>query len=150
MDALQPADFCFYLGLSKIVPKNTRDMFKNNLVVHESESPQGKGWSPLTWQILEGKNQIQVTLIEVVDKVDSGMICAQDWIDFEGNELIDELRFKQAQATMNLCKKFVDEYPSITTHARQQIGTESFYPRRSPTDSRLDVNSSLADQFNLL
>lgn len=150
VDDLQSADFCFYLSFSKIVPKNIRTMFKNNLVVHESDLPQGKGWSPLTWQILESKNKISVTMIEADDKVDSGVIYAQEWIQFEGHELIDELRCKQALATINLCKMFVDKYPFIAEHPNEQLGTESFYPKRRPEDSLLDVNSSLANQFNLL
>jgi methionyl-tRNA formyltransferase len=31
--------------------------------VHESALPQGQGWSPMTWQILEGASPIPVTLI---------------------------------------------------------------------------------------
>ena len=150
VDALQAADFCFYLSFSKIVPKNIRALFKNNLVVHESDLPQGKGWSPLTWQILEGKSKIPVSLIEAEDKVDSGVIYEQEWIDFEGHELIDELRQKQAQDTINLCKVFVGEYPAITQRQKIQTGIESFYPKRRPADSLLDLNSPLMNQFNLL
>jgi hypothetical protein len=69
ISALRPADYCFYLSFSKIVSKNIRDRFLYNLVVHESDLPQGKGWSPLTWQILEGKGDITVSLIEAEDKV---------------------------------------------------------------------------------
>ena len=48
--------------------------FRNNLVVHASDLPNGKGWSPLTWQILDGKKKIHVSLIEADEKVDSGKI----------------------------------------------------------------------------
>ncbi|WP_252365672.1 hypothetical protein [Campylobacter jejuni] len=30
------------------------------------------------------------------------------------------------------------------------MGKESFYPKRSPKDSELDINKSLNEQFNLL
>ncbi len=45
---------------------------KFNIVVHESDLPIGRGWSPLTHQILEGKNQITVTLFEASETVDNG------------------------------------------------------------------------------
>jgi UDP-2,4-diacetamido-2,4,6-trideoxy-beta-L-altropyranose hydrolase len=150
LSSLKPADFCFYLSFSKIVPKNTRQLFKYNLVVHESDLPQGKGWSPITWQIIEGKQKIAVALIEAEDKVDSGVIYAKEWIDLQGNELIDEVRQAQAQATINLCKLFVNQYPNITSNGKIQKGAESFYAKRTPEDSRLKLGSSLADQFNLL
>jgi methionyl-tRNA formyltransferase len=89
-------------------------------------------------------------LIEAEDKVDSGVIYAQEWIDFEGHELLDELHNKQALATINLCKMFVDAHPFITDRQNTQTGVESFYPRRRPADSLLDVNDSLTNQFNLL
>lgn len=148
--ALVRADFCFYLGYGKIVPSNILNMFKHNLVVHESDLPKGKGWSPLTWQILEGKKRIPVTLIEADKEVDSGIIYAQEWLDLQGGELVDDLRRLQAVATMTLCERFVKNYPEILKQGRKQRGQESFYVRRYPEDSQLDPDKTIREQFNLL
>jgi UDP-2,4-diacetamido-2,4,6-trideoxy-beta-L-altropyranose hydrolase len=148
--SLKNADLCFYLSFSKIVSKKTRDLFKNNLVVHESHLPQGRGWSPLTWQIIEGKNSIPVSLIEADDLVDAGCIYAQEYIYFSGDELVDELREKQAISTIKLCQSFVRDYPNSINLAKQQVGTPSSYPRRDEGDSKLDANKTIAEQFNLL
>lgn len=118
--------------------------------MHESDLPQGKGWSPLTWQILDGQPRIPVTLIEAAERVDSGVIYAQRWLEFQGHELIDELRAAQAEATHDLCRWFVDTYPRSAEQGRPQQGEESFYARRRPADSRLDPEQPLAEQFNLL
>lgn len=64
----------------------------HNLVVHSSALPHGRGWSPITWQILEGKNEIPTTLIEAGETVDSGCIYARHQMQFKGNELLDEIR----------------------------------------------------------
>jgi len=120
------------------------------LVVHESDLPRGKGWSPLTWQILEGQNRIPITLLEAVYRVDSGDIYLQEWLEFEGHELLYELRHAQAQSTIRLCLQFVQQYPDILQTSSPQTGEESFYPRRRTKDSQLDINRSLAEQFNLL
>ena len=143
-------NFCFCLSFSQILPSALRERFEHTLVVHESDLPQGKGWSPLTWQILEGANRIPVTLIEAAARVDSGPIYAKRWLEFQGNELIDELRAGQAEATHQLCRWFVDRYPQNAEQARSQQGEESFYPRRRPADSRLDADKSLTEQFELL
>jgi methionyl-tRNA formyltransferase len=64
------------------VPASILSQFRRNLVLHESDLPGSKGWSALTWQILEGNNRISVTLFEVAEKVDSGVIYAQEWLEF--------------------------------------------------------------------
>lgn len=150
LQLLPSADFCFCLSYGKLIPPTIRQQFKHALVVHESDLPLGKGWSPLTWQILEGKNRIPITLFEAADDVDSGPIYAQRWIEFEGYELVDELREGQARATKEICQWFVDHYPESISEAKKQQGRESFYTRRRPMDSELDPNKTIAEQFNLL
>ena len=150
LQGLPSADFCFCLSFSKILKKEIRDFFGHTLVVHASDLPAGKGWSPLSWQILEGKDQIPVSLFEADDSVDSGPIYAQRNINFEGYELIDGLRKKLAEATYELCSWFVEELPCSSNQSKIQEGAESFYSRRSPKDSQLDVNKTIAEQFNLL
>ena len=73
-------------------------------MVHESSLPNGKGWSPLTWQVIQGKKTILVTIIEASDEVDSGAIYFQEEIRLEGHELVEKLRQLQAEATFSLCK----------------------------------------------
>ena len=122
----------------------------HNLVVHESALPRGKGWSPLTWQILEGKSEIPITLFEAVKRVDAGDVYLQAQVRLKGHELIDGIRSLQAQATFDLCQEFVEQYPQIVASKQVQSGEETFYSRRGPKDSRLDPEQSLSDQFNLL
>lgn len=124
------------------------DLNKYNLVVHESNLPKGKGWSPLTWQIIEGENQIPIILFEASNEIDSGQIYIRDTLCFEGHELVDELRKKQGEKTVELVMKFIDNYDSITPVA--QSGKPTYYMKRGPIDSKLDIEKSIVDQFNLL
>jgi len=147
---LPAGDICFYLSYERIVDASTRARFKNNLVIHESELPKGRGWSPMSWLILGGENRIPFTLLEAADEVDAGAIYLQVWIDLTGNELSSQWRKIQADQTIALCQEFVYEYPSILTRARRQEGESSIYPRRRPNDSELNPNKTIAEQFNLL
>lgn len=147
---LPEGDICFYLSYGRIVDSTTRSRFKNNLVVHESDLPKGRGWSPMTWLILSGESRIPVTLLEAVDQVDAGPIYLQDWIELMNHELSTEWRQLQAKATVRLCMSFVSEYPTILNKARIQEGEASLYPRRRPIDSEIDPHKSIAEQFNLL
>ena len=143
-------DIAFYLSFERIVNKKVFKKNKNNIVVHESALPKGKGMSPVTWQILEGKDKIPITLFEMEEKLDSGNIYLQDTMNFNGTELINEIRAKQAEYTFKLCQKFLENYPDILHLGKMQSGQESFYKRRTPENSELDINKTIAEQFNLL
>ena len=147
---VQTGDFCFILGCTKQVKKNILKRNKHNLVVHESALPKGRGWSPLSWQILEGENIIPVMLFEAEEGLDSGDIYIQESMKFKGHELINELRQMQSRYTIKLCRKFVSNYPEIINKPTPQLGEKSFYPRRHPVDSVIDHNASISSQFNLL
>lgn len=88
----EKGDILVLLGCEKIIKDAILKKNRHNLVVHESALPEGKGWSPLTWQILEGKNEIPITLFEAVQNVDAGQIYLQRKMIFKGWELVDDLR----------------------------------------------------------
>lgn len=150
VEHIKQGDILFILSFSKIIPKSKLDLNRNNIVVHESSLPKGKGWSPLTWQILEGLSEIPITLFEASEKVDSGKIYLTDIMNFNGHELVQDLRRKQAEYTLKLCHDFVKNYPRIIEKGIEQLGEESFYKKRLPKDSKLDVNKTILEQFNLL
>ncbi len=125
-------------------------MHRHNLVIHESNLPRGQGWSPMTWQILEGEQKIPITLFEANSELDAGFIYLQDVIELNGTELIDEWHLVQAQATVALSLKWFDIYKHVVKSSRAQEGNKSVYNRRKPADSELDPIKSLADQFNFL
>lgn len=145
---LPEGDIAFFLSCEQIIKKELRDRNQHNLVIHASALPQGKGWSPTTWKILEGENEIPLTLFEAVDKVDAGEIYASGAIELEGHELIDEVRQKEGKAIVDLALTFVDQYPNVV--GTPQEGPESFYAKRMPKDSELDPEKSLTELFNKL
>jgi methionyl-tRNA formyltransferase len=141
-------DLAFFLSCEQIISKELLRRNAHNLVIHASDLPKGRGWSPLTWQIIEGKNYIPITLFEAGEKVDSGDIYLQKVMEFQGHELLDELHQKLGAYTIALVLDFIAQYPNITKRAQQ--GTETYYSRRTPCDSELDPSCSLNELFPLL
>ena len=139
-------DVLCLLGCEKIFKKLYLN--KYNLVVHESYLPKGKGWSPLTWQILEGSSKIPITLFEAAEKIDSGVIYNQDFIELNGDELLPEIKHRQGIKTIGLIVDFIENIDKVI--GREQIGEETFYPKRKSEDSELDIDKSIKEQFNLL
>jgi len=140
------SDIVFVLGCEQIIPLTTLSLSQYNLVVHESSLPYGKGWSPLTWQILEGKKQIPITLFEADEKIDAGDIYFQEVMIFEGDELLDELHQIQGLATIKLCLKFIHTYPNIK--GIKQTGGSTYFPQRTAQDSRVSIHNTIEELFN--
>ena len=147
---LAAGDVCLLLSSGRLLSAEQLALHRYNLVVHESALPQRQGWSPMTWQILEGASTIPITLFEAVAELDAGPIYLQQQIDLQGHELVEEWRALQAQATLELCLAWFDRYHEVVAAARPQQGEASHYRRRRPADSELDPQRSLAEQFELL
>jgi len=141
-------DVLFILSYHNKIDEKSLKKNSYNLVIHESDLPQGKGWAPLFWQILEGRDEIIVSLIEASNEIDSGLVYIKKTLKLNGYELNNELRKKQAEITMDMCLEFVHNFNTIK--AKPQDGEESFYHKRNAEHSRLDITKSIKEQFNLL
>ena len=143
-------DVAFLLSCEKKVTSEMLMRSRSNIVVHASELPKGKGMSPLTWQILEGKNRIPITLFEAVEAIDAGPVYLREYVDFQGKELLHEMQNALGMKIMEMCEVFLSDWPQILSRGIAQNGEPSFYKKRTPDDSRLDPQKSLTEQFNLL
>ena len=148
-DIIDNYDIVFILSYHKIIEEDCLKKHKHNIVIHASKLPEGKGWSPLFWQVLEGKNEIPFTMFEALNRADDGDIYMQEKLQLTGNELNQELRKKQAYKTIEMCLDFLNNYKIYKT-PKKQNGAESFYNKRTKKDSELDINKSIKEQFNLL
>jgi methionyl-tRNA formyltransferase len=142
------SEVTFFLSCESFITEKIRNKSKFNIVIHASDLPKGKGMSPTTWQILEGKNKIPVTLFEVNDGYDDGEYYLKDSFDLNGTELISEWQDKLYKCIERMAVKFLKEKDNLSP--QKQKGKETFYKRRGPKDSELDINKSIKAQFNKL
>jgi len=149
-DDVPCGDVLFLLSFWEVVPANVLRRNTHNVVVHESALPKGRGWSPVAWQVIEGRDEIPMLLIEAETEVDSGPVYLEKTLKLEGSELLSEIRAMQARLTFDLCERFLSFYPQIAAVGRQQDGESSRYRRRFPADSELDPSRPLEQQFDLL
>ncbi|MCS6945107.1 MAG: formyltransferase family protein [Sutterellaceae bacterium] len=141
-------DVLFLVSFGKRVGPEVRQRYRAAIVLHASDLPKGRGWSPHVWQILEGANELVVSAIEAVDEIDAGNIWAQTRLRLEGHELHDEINAALFSAELQLMDEVLERFGQIVP--RPQKGEATFYRRRTPEDSRLDPALSLAAQFDLL
>ncbi|MGI9519645.1 MAG: hypothetical protein ACR2NP_21510, partial [Pirellulaceae bacterium] len=147
-DELTPGDVVFLLGCTRMVPAKVLNLNKRNLVVHESDLPRGRGFAPISWQVLADSDKVTICLLEAARDADAGDVFLRHRLSLRGDELCDELRTMQGRATVEICL----EYLRARSEPRpmSQHGEPTWLPRRTPEDSRLDADKSLREQFNLL
>ncbi|HZQ72379.1 MAG TPA: formyltransferase family protein [Burkholderiales bacterium] len=148
--ALEGGDLLLLVSCHEILAPELRAKYRKVLVLHASDVPEGRGWSPYIWQVLEGRNRIVVSLLEARDAVDSGAVWAQRAIALEGHELLPEIEQKLFAAELDLMDFAVAHLDSAAPREQDAARTPTVYRRRTPEDSRLDPTRSIAEQFDLL
>lgn len=146
---LSSGEILFLVSCSQIIRNKERDLFNNVLVLHASDLPNGRGWSPHIWSIINGFDSITLCLIEADVPVDSGKIWLKTTISLTGDELLDEINQKLFRAELDLMTRCVLDYDRIIPSV-QDDSEGSYFRKRNILDSEIDINNSIISQFNLL
>lgn len=167
--ALGTGDILFLVSCSAIISTEIKRNFKAVLVLHASDLPQGRGWSPHIWSILAGKHDITVCLLEASEPVDSGDIWLKKSFRLEGHELLDEINEALFSVELALMTEAVEAFHNISpekqleavnlksenssiknTSINQPCVSTPTLRKRKADDSCLDIDQSIRQQFNLL
>ena len=146
--SIKNEDLVFILSYTKILPESFLKKNKLNLIVHASRLPKDRGFAPVQYQVLRGKNNIDISLLIASKNVDTGDIFLRQKFKLNKNDLSEEIREKQAKATFDIIKKFLNQYPNIKSF--KQKGKSTFNKRRYSDSNKLNVHKSLKSQFNIL
>lgn len=145
---VRKGDILLLLGCTSIIPPNILQRNKYNFIIHESALPKGRGWSPIAWQVLEGKNKIPIVLFEATEELDAGPIYLEDYIQLDGSELLPEIKQKQWEKTEELIIKLLEKWPNLKSVPQE--GKPSYYRKRTGKDDKLDPQKSVIENFNHL
>ena len=146
---LQGGDILFLVSCAQVIDESHREKYNSTLVLHASDLPKRRGWSPHIWSILDGENEITVSLLEASEPLDTGLIWLKTSFHLEGHELLDEINKKLFDAEIYLMTCAVEEVAKIKPIP--QIGDSGDSMRkRTPKDSEIDPEKNIAEQFNLL
>lgn len=146
---LKRGDLLFLISCSEILSKNDLLKYKKALVIHASDLPEGRGWSPHIWEILNGSEQITLSLLEVDEEVDSGDIWKKLQVHIPKTALYNEINEIIFDAEVKLMDYAVEHYSTVVP-TPQRDAKSSYWPKRKPEDSELDINKSIEEQFNLI
>lgn len=149
-EELTSGDFLFLVSCSELIESHHRKRYSHTLVLHASDLPKGRGWSPHIWEIIQGGNAITLSLLEAEDKVDTGRIWLKHTIDIEKSALWDEVNHLLFEAEVKLMNQALAEYGKIKPYQQESNIEPTYHRKRKPEDSRIDPSSSISNQFDLI
>lgn len=141
-------DILYLVSCSQLIGQEDRARYAHVLVLHASNLPEGRGWSPYIWEILAGKEDLTLSLLTAEEGVDTGAIWAKRRFLVPKHALYDEINDLLFQAELDLMDLGIEMAAAGEAPVPQTAQAGNYYPRRTPEDSRLDPTRPLADLFD--
>jgi UDP-4-amino-4-deoxy-L-arabinose formyltransferase/UDP-glucuronic acid dehydrogenase (UDP-4-keto-hexauronic acid decarboxylating) len=142
-------------GWQRLIPQYVLDRFKNGVFgTHASPLglPYGKGRSPLNWSVIRGFNQVYFNLFKYVAKADSGMMYSTVKFEINNWDTIESIKMKDLIVTRIEVYKLINDYKNNTIKLFDQKDDieETFFPKRSPKDGKINLMYDTIDIYNLI
>ena len=125
------ADLAIVVAYGQIIPKNFLDLTKKGFInVHGSVLPKWRGAAPIQRSIMNLDNETGISIMKIVEKLDSGPVCNIYKVELNDNENTQEvsakLSFLAAEKILdnidNILKdkaKFIEQDHSKATYAKK-------------------------------
>ena len=149
-DGLRGGDILFLVSCHEVVGSTLRGSYRHTLVLHASDLPEGRGWSPHVWSILNGARGLTVSLLDAEDAVDSGAIWAKARFDVPDHALHEEIDAALFKAEMELMDRAIDMVANGARPTPQAEDGATYWPRRRPEDSEIDPHRPLDEVFDAI
>ena len=147
---LNGGDILFLISCSEIINASDRAQYKTCLVLHASDLPKGRGWSPHIWALMQGAETITLSMLEAEDKVDSGRIWRKTHISVPKHALWDEINHLLFTAEVEMIDYVAHNKVLVAPQPQADTEQATYFPKRSPQDSQIDPRKSISEQFDLI
>lgn len=142
---------CFLaLGWYFIIPEQVLNSVLC-LGIHASLLPRYRGGAPLVWAIINGEQEAGVSLFQLTEKMDAGVLYGQRRFSISRSEDIADVYGKAEDASVDLIKAVLPEIlngNNCGTH--QDESMSSYYPMRTPKDGLIDWSMSSESVYNFI
>lgn len=136
----------FFIFWSKKIPES---IYNNHLCIqfHTSDLPKFRGGSPVQNQIIKGITKTKISAFRVISKIDQGEICLKKKINLKGSA--QEIYLNIEKKIFFMINKLIKK-KKIKFY--KQIGKPSYFKRRKPSDSEINLNKikNLKEIYNLI
>ena len=138
------------MSCSEIVSPCITGKYKHALVLHASDLPHGRGWSPHIWDILEGQTHITLSLIEAAEKIDRGRIWSKKRVNIPKHFLWDEINFTLFRAEIEMIEWAIENINKVRPIPQDKDIRATYRRKREAADHEIDVNKTIAEQFDIM
>jgi methionyl-tRNA formyltransferase len=133
-------DLCLSGGWSQIIDEqvlNVPDL--GFLGLHSSRLPEGRGGAPVNWSLIDGADDVWLSLFYYESGVDSGDVLAQESVPVEPRDDIASVFDKLAIEACRLVSSVRSELKADEADPKPQSLSEATYrPRRQPQDGLIE------------
>lgn len=138
-------------GWYHMVPGRIRKQFlRGCIAVHASLLPRYRGGAPLNWALLNGDTEAGVTLFELTDGVDCGVLYDQRRFPITADDYIADLLLKAEAVTLDMVSHVIPGILSGNVQGRPQQGEPSYSLQRQPSDGAIDWRRTAAEIARLI
>lgn len=147
---LESGELLFLVSCNEKISRAKLSKFAHSIVLHASDLPKGRGWSPHIWEILNGNDEITLTMLEADDEIDAGSIYKKCTIAVPKTALWDEINDLLFSAEIDMMRYAIENYGCLSKTPQNKNVQPTYFEKRSQRDSRLDVSKTIDEQFNLM
>jgi methionyl-tRNA formyltransferase len=119
--------------------------------IHASYLPLYRGVHPVNWALINGENEIGVTIHRMDDNIDTGDIIKQEMIpvkiEDDINTMVAKLTDLGAELLVDVIRQYRDG--SVKTKKQIRIAPCPTAPKRTPNQGKIDWKQDSAAIFNL-
>lgn len=149
LSALKP-ELIVVAAYGKILPKEILDLPRLGCInVHSSLLPRYRGAAPINWAVLNGETETGVTIMYMVEGLDTGDIISQRATAIDPDETVESLHDRLALLGAELLGETVTAIGAGTAQRVPQNDAESCYaPMLSRQLSPIDFSRSAHEIHN--
>ncbi len=142
-------DLIIVMAYGKLLPKEVLELPQNGCInVHLSLLPRWRGAAPIEYALMNGDNETGITLIKLVEKLDSGPIIVQKKIDIQSDD--NKLKLSKI-LTLQGIKLLIDTLPKIIKSNIQLKNQDEKYATYAnkivPEDRKINFKNT---SFNII
>jgi methionyl-tRNA formyltransferase len=149
LDAVDP-DLCLCGGWSQIIEEAVLDVpDRGFLGFHSSRLPEGRGGAPVNWSLIDGADEVWISLFYYEQGVDSGDVLAQGSVPVEQRDDIETVFDALATEACRLTAAVRSDLEAETATAEpQSLSAATYRPRRQPQDGIIDWHRAPDAQYD--
>lgn len=137
------ADVLITAAYGQFVPTKILNQFKKCINVHGSLLPKRRGGAPIQRAIMDGDLKTGVTLIEMVKKMDAGVMYAKEELTISNEDTADDLFSKLSILGRNLLMANIEDIVSgKNLGIPQDEALATISPNLTKEEEKIDFNKS--------